>query len=771
MSQQEISHYRILEEIGAGGMGVVYRAEDTRLSRQVAVKFLTGSIAVHPAALQRFRREARTASALNHPNICTIHDIDEHEGQPFIVMEYLEGKPLSEVITYGPLKISEAVDLAIQITDALDAAHTRGIIHRDIKPANIFITNRRQAKLLDFGLAKATSTPTHHDAVTMSNPNRQDPLTNPGATMGTVAYMSPEQARAESLDARTDLFSFGAVRYEMTTGRLAFSGASTAVIFAGILGQTPVPVTRINRDIPEELARIIDKALEKDRNLRYQSAADMRADLLRLHRSDSGRSAPAAEQTVRTVAVLPFRDLTGESDREVWGVGMADAIIGRLASLRHLAVRPTSAVLKYTKAPADASQVAHELEVDSVLDGTFHRIGDVIRVSVQLIGGQQRTIKWAARYDLRADDMLRFQDEIAQQVLEGLSVPLSSSEQQSLASPVTRSAEAYDLYLRARFHWTEYSVRSQLDSLHQGQALLEQAIALDPAFAQAHALLSLLLFYESANFIESGDIKLAQARAMAERALTLDSQLAEGWIALGGAYSQGGQNEDAVRRLRRSVELAPNSDFAWDMLGYAYHYAGLDGLAEEAYRRARTLNPTSRRLRWMHGRMLLYTGRTAEATNQVTFAQTMEHAKAKVYLGKFLYYEGRLDEAERVFESARRLKQDLKEPAVSVLGSFLFAARGERDRIDPAVFQTQPVEAFDGDYAYWTAGVFALLGEKDRALLWLRRAVQLGNHNYPWFVRDKNFDTLRGDAEYENILAGVRRSWEHYRQLFECAER
>ena len=258
---------------------------------------------------------------------------------------------------------------------------------------------------------------------------------------------------------------------------------------------------------------------------------------------------------------------------------------------------------------------------------------------------------------------------------------------------------------------------------------------------------------------------------MAERALALDPQLAEGWIALGGAYSQGGQNEDAVRTLRRSVELAPNSDFAWDMLGYAYHYAGLDELAEESFRRARTLNPTSRRLRWMHGRALLYLGRTAEATNQMTFAQSMDHAKAKLYLGKFLYYEGRLDEAEQVFESALRLNLELQEPAVPVLAAYLFASRGERQRINPAVLEARPEDAFDGDYAYWTAGVFALLGERDRALQWFRRAVELGNHNYPWFLRDKNYERLRGDPDYEQILAGVRQSWERYRQLFERPQR
>jgi TolB-like protein/Flp pilus assembly protein TadD/predicted Ser/Thr protein kinase len=767
MIDRTVSHYRIVGQLGAGGMGVVYLAEDTKLARQVAVKFLTAAFAAEPEALRRFQREARTASALNHPNICTIHDIDEHNGQPFIVMEYLEGVSLSHTIKDGPLKMDAALDLAIQIADALDAAHTRGIVHRDIKPANIFVTRRRQAKLLDFGLAKPAPSVAQPDAPTMSRAVGGDPLTNPGLTMGTVAYMSPEQARAEPLDVRTDLFSFGAVLYEMATGRRAFGGSSTAVIFAAILGDTPVPATGLNRDVPEGLARIIDKALEKDRELRYQSAADMRADLLRLHRSDSDRKAAAGPRAVRTVAVLPFRDLTGDPGREVWGIGMTDAIIGRLATLRHLAVRPTSSVLRYVKAPAEPSDVARELEVESVLDGTFQRIGDVIRVSVQLVGGQDRTIRWAARYDLRADDMLRFQDDIAQQVTEGLSVPLSHAEQQSLASPITKSAEAYDLYIQARFHWTEYSVRSLRDSLTQGQRLLERAIELDPAFAHAHALLSFLLFYESCNFRENAPANLARARTTAERALAIDDQLADGWVALGGAYAQAGRNEDAVRTLLRAVELAPNSDFAWDMLGYACHYAGLVELAEESYNRAQRLNPTSRRLRWMHARMLLYLGRTHEATAEMTFARTTGHAKAQAHLGKFLYYEGRMEEAERVFATALRHNEALQEPAIPILAAYLYASRGERQRIDPAVFAPGPEESFDGDQTYWLAGVFALLGEQDRALAWLRRAVELGNHNYPWFSRDRNFDQLRGHPEYEEILGMVRREWERYRRLFD----
>jgi serine/threonine protein kinase/Tfp pilus assembly protein PilF len=767
MIDQTFSHYRILEELGSGGMGVVYKAEDTRLSRPVAIKFLPDTFLRQPDALERFRREARMASALNHPNICTIYDIDEHNGQPFIVMELLEGEPLNRMLNDVPLNPDVVVELGIQIADALDAAHARRIVHRDIKPANIFVTHRRQAKLLDFGLAKAAPDSSSPEATTMRDAWRRgaDPLTSPGLTMGTIAYMSPEQARGEPLDARTDLFSFGAVLYEMLTGRRAFAGSGTAMIFAALLRETPPSVSRVNPGAPAELARIVDKALEKDRNLRYQSAADLRADLRRMHRTDSGRTASAASPT-RTIAVVPFRDLADDASSEVWGIGITDAIIGRLASVRHLAVRPTTAVLKYIKSPADAAQIARELEVESVLTGTFLRIGDLIRVSVQLVGGQPQTTRWACRYDLRADDLLRFQDEVAQQVVDGLSIPLSSAEQESLALPLTGSADAHDLYVRARFHWMEFSVRSERHCLEQGQRLLEQAIALDPNFAHAHALLSFLNFYESANFSDKAPENLQRARASAQRALAIDPNLPDGWIALGAMYSQTGQNEDAIRTLRRGVELAPNSDLAWDLLGYAYHYAGLVELAESSYRRARVLNPTSRRLYWLHARMLLYVDRTAEAIDVMRFAWSMDHAKALAHLGKFLYYAGQMEEAERVLARALELNGDQKDPAILLLAAYLPASRGQRDRITPWVLARQPAESFDGDDAYWTGGVYALLGEKDPALAWLRRAVARGNHNYPFFHRDRNYRALRGDPDYEAILGEVRRHWERYKQLF-----
>jgi tetratricopeptide (TPR) repeat protein len=307
---------------------------------------------------------------------------------------------------------------------------------------------------------------------------------------------------------------------------------------------------------------------------------------------------------------------------------------------------------------------------------------------------------------------------------------------------------------------------SSRESLQQGQQLLEQAIALDPSFAHAHALLGFLLFFEVAGWSQSAAGRLARARESAQRAIAIDPQLAEAWVALGAAFTQGGQNEDAIRTLRRGTELAPNSDLAWDMIGYAYHYAGLVDLAASSYRRARELNPTSRRLRWLYARMLLYVDRVDDAIEEMRFAYSMDHPKALAHLGKFLYYAGRIDEAARVVGRAVELRQAQDDQAVLLLSAYAQAARGERDRIHPSVFARQPAESFDGDDAYWTGGVYALLGERDAAVSWFRRAVAIGNHNYPFFSRDKNYDRLRGDAEYEAILADARRHWERYRQLF-----
>jgi DNA-binding winged helix-turn-helix (wHTH) protein/TolB-like protein/Tfp pilus assembly protein PilF len=471
---------------------------------------------------------------------------------------------------------------------------------------------------------------------------------------------------------------------------------------------------------------------------------------------------------VRKLAVLPFRELSRGSGEESWGIGMSDAIITRLAGLQSLAVRPTSSVLKYAKEPADPGKAAGELGVDSVLDGTYQRVGETMRVSVQLIDKENQATRWAERYDLNAKNMLNFQDEVARKVVEGLRLQVSPRERKILGSSRTSSAEAYNRYLLGRIHKNEYFMHTRLASLREGQSALRQAAMADPSFADAYALLGLMHLYESANYAANGAQNLKDGEKAARRALELDPSSVEGSLALGLALTEGGRNSEAITKLREAVRLSPNSESGWDLLGYVYHYAGLDDLAEEAYRRSLELDPTTPRIYWMHGRMLLYVGRVQEAEQEMRQALAIhpDHFKVLTFLGEFLYYQGKLDEAEPFLRRAVELGRGGGDDTPLLAAGFLYAARGQRDHIDPAVFRLQPSQVVDGDQAYWTGGVYALLGEKQNALAWLRRAVELGNHNYPWFERDKNYDKFRSDPDYRVVMDEVRRHWEQYRKDF-----
>jgi len=796
MNGQTVSHYRILEKLGAGGMGVVYKAEDIRLGRLVALKFLPENAAVEAHALERFKREARTASALDHPNICTIYEIDEDQGRPFIAMQLLEGQTLRERIGDQPVPLGTLLDWGLQITDALQAAHAKGIMHRDIKPANIFITTRDQAKIMDFGLAKLTLPDTGSSGdVTMSV---SGPLTHTGAAVGTLAYMSPEQARGEPLDVRTDIFSFGVLLYEMATGKQAFTGPTWAVTVHAILGQAPLSLNESMPGLPHRLQEIIDKSLVKNRDLRYQTAAEVHADLLKLRQDveagkkiktvriaavwstrrklqiaagialliviiaavlwgprlmrkleSSGRLAALQPASLvpehKSLAVLPIAAVADDPKLTAFGKGLLEDVAAKLSQLsasHDIEVIPARTLEdKKISTLADAQK---EFGVNLGLAVSLKQDGDLVRAAYSLIDAKTDKNLAADSVTAPVSDLFTIEDKLTSGIADALKINLRTEERQALGAHSTTLPEAYQYFVQGVGY---LRLRAQREALDSAETVFKQALKIDPNYGPAEAGLGETYWYlydmtQQKRWIE-------QAQQACSNAINLGNAGAEGHMCLGTIENGTGEFEKAAEQFQQAVQLDPVNDDAYVKLAKAYQNLNQLDKAEETYKRRISLRPEYWRGYSSLGVFYVSQSEYDKAQEMFQKALSLKPNNYRDYsnLGAVLLYEGKDEEATRDLEKSIAIRPSYY--AYENLGAAYLRLR----KFDQAARNTQEaLKLDDSDYQTWgnLGDAYYYGGNKSSGMDSYKKAISMAEQRLK--VNPRDTDVLSDLARYWAML-------------------